>query len=49
MLPQIRQIHKLVVEEQAEQVDSDGVEGLANGNGTVEREEDEGGREESRF
>jgi hypothetical protein len=43
MLPQIRQIHKLVVEEQAAQVDSDGVEGLANGIGTEEREEEDGG------
>ncbi len=43
MFPQIRQIHKLVVEEQEEQVDSDGVEGLANGIGMEEREENEGG------
>ena len=48
MFPQMRHIHRLVVEGQEEQVDNIGVDGLANGIGTDEREDEEGGCEESR-
>lgn len=48
MFPQIKQIHRFVVEEQTEQEDRVGVFGLANGMGTEERVDDELGWEERR-
>lgn len=37
MFPQIKQIQRLVVDEQEEQEDNVGVDGLAKGMGTVDR------------
>lgn len=45
----MRHIHRLVVEEQAEQADILSVDGLANGMGVGRAEDDEGGWEDMRF